>query len=120
MNREKNIEDATRVKYARLLDRFHKSIVSYLTLSANPSKDIYIKKIEANLVHLSKIPHIDLYKSDLKNLESFIKKMVEFKDSDKSIEDIRDYVLYTSNQLQKTQNRKKYKKEKYSNHKDWE
>lgn len=120
MGLEKRQDDALRVKYARLLDRFHKSITTYLSLSQNPTKEIYNKKIEANLKHLQKIPEIGLYKSDLRDLEDFIKKMIRYKDSDTSIEDIKDDILYTSNRLQKSKNSKKYKKDKYSKSYDLE
>ncbi|MDX9813498.1 MAG: hypothetical protein WC144_06370 [Sulfurimonas sp.] len=120
MGVDKKLQDATRLKYARLLDRFHKSITSYLSLSDHPTKETYDKKVQTNLAHLSKVTDVELYKSDLKELESFIKKMISYKDSDTPIEDIKDDILYTSNRLQKSQNAKKYKKAKYSKYDEWE
>ena len=39
--------------------------------------------------------------------------MIAYKDSVKEIEDIKDEILYASNQLDKSKNAKRYKKDKY-------
>jgi hypothetical protein len=48
--------------------------------------------------------------------------MIELKDSKDDIEDIKDEILYSSNQLDKSKNSRRYKKDKHSQSKyeDWE
>ena len=48
--------------------------------------------------------------------------MIGYKESEKSIEDIKDDLLHSSNQLDKSKNARRYKKDKHSQSKydDWE
>jgi len=48
--------------------------------------------------------------------------MIEYKNSDDDIEAIRENLLYSANQLEKSKNARRYKKDKHSKSKfeDWE
>lgn len=122
MASQKAIDNAMRLRYVRALERFHKSITSYLASTASLTKEGYAKKIESGLKLLLKVEEISLYKGDLQELQKLVQKMIAYKQSDKEIEEIKEDVLYLSNQLDKTKNARRYKKEKHSRsiYGDWE
>ena len=119
---QKAIDNATRLRYIRALERFHKSIISYLMNTPELSKDGFNKKVANALKLLNRIDEIDLYKGELKDLQILVKKIILLKDSEDTIEDIKDSILYNSNQLDKSKNARRYKKDKHSNSKyeEWE
>jgi len=118
---QKVIDSSNRLRYIRALERFHKSIISYLMNTPELSKKGFIKKIDNALKLLNRIEEIDLYKGELKDLQTLVKKIASLKDSEDSIEDIKDNIIYSSNQLDKSKNAKRYKKDKHANSKydDW-
>lgn len=122
MATQKVIDDANRLKYVRALERFHKSVVGFLSAVDNLTHELYTKKIDANLKILHRVQEVKLYKGDLQDLENLVKKMVSYKDSRNDMFDIKEEVLYLSNKLEKTKNARKYKKDKYAQSKydDWE
>ena len=122
MASQKAIENATRLRYVRALERFHKGIVSYLSTASNISKEGYDKKIENSLKVLQRVEEIALYKGELQDLQKLVKKIISYKDSDKDVADIKEEILYESNQLDKSKNARRYKKDKHSNSKyeEWE
>ena len=117
----KAIENSNRLRYIRALERFHKSMVSYFVNTPELSKEGFEKKMGNSLKLLNRVEEIALYKGELQDLQNLVKKIISLKDSDKDIEDIKDEVLYSSNQLDKSKNAKRYKKDKHSNSKydDW-
>jgi hypothetical protein len=119
---KKVIENSNRLRYVRALERFHKSIISYLLNTPQLSKEGYEKKINNSLKLLQRVQEVVLYKGELQDLQLFVKKIVAYKDDEKSIEDIKDEILYASNQLEKSKNSRKYKKDKHSKSKydEWE
>ncbi len=118
----KAIENSNRLRYIRALERFHKSIISYLLNTAELKKEGYIKKIDNALKVLKRVEEIALYKGELQDLQTLVKKMISLKESDKDIDDIKDEILYSSNQLDKNKNARRYKKDKHVNSKydEWE
>lgn len=118
----KAIENAARLRYIRALERFHKSVISYLSSTQELTKEGYDKKIANALKLLQRVEEIALYKGDLQDLQKLVQKMISLKESDKEIDDIKDEILYSSNQLDKTKNARRYKKDKHSSskYKDWE
>jgi hypothetical protein len=118
----KAIENAARLRYIRALERFHKSVISYLSSTQELTKEGYDKKIANALKLLQRVEEIALYKGDLQDLQKLVQKMITLKETDKEIDDIKDEVLYSSNQLDKTKNARRYKKDKHSSskYKDWE
>lgn len=122
MASQKVIDNSLRLRYVRALERFHKSIISYLLTTQNITQESYSKKVQNSLKVLNKVEEIALYKGDLQELQKIVKKIVSYQESDKDIEDIKNDVLYISNQLEKTKNARRYKKEKHSNsiYDEWE
>lgn len=118
---KKVIDSSNRLRYVRALERFQKSIISYLMGATELSREAYIKKIDGALKLLNRVDAIDLYKGELKDLEVLVKKMIAYKESELSIEEIKEDVIHTSNHLDKSKNAKKYKKDKHANSKydDW-
>jgi len=96
-------------------------MVSYFVNTPELSKEGFEKKMGNSLKLLNRVEEIALYKGELQDLQNLVKKIISLKDSDKDIEDIKDEVLYSSNQLDKSKNAKRYKKDKHSNSKydDW-
>jgi len=118
----KAIENAHRLRYIRALERFHKSTISYLQNTPELSMERYIKKINNSLKVLNRVEEIALYKGELQELQKLVQKIISLKDSDKDIEDIKEDILYSSNQLDKSKNARRYKKDKHVNSKydEWE
>lgn len=110
----KIIENANRLRYMRALERFHKSIVTYLATAEGLTKEGYCKKCESAKKVLDRVSAVALYKGDLQDLETLVKRMIDACDSQElSIEEIKEDILYRANQLDKTKNARRYKKEKY-------
>jgi len=122
MASDKKIENAQRLRYIRLLERFFNSIIAYLSKSEEPTKEQYVKRIANNSKYLDRMEAIPLYKSELTDLEALVKKMKTLAASDKSIEEISEEVLYSANKLEQSSNNRRYKKDKHKNEqfKDWE
>ena len=117
----KAIENAHRLRYIRALERFHNSTISYLLNTPELTMERFNKKIGNSLKVLQRVEEIALYKGELQDLQKLVKKIIAFKDSQKSVEDIKEDILYSSNQLDKSKNAKKYKKDKHANsmYDDW-
>ncbi len=119
---QKAIDNAHRLRYIRALERFHKGMISYLMNTPELTHKGFDKKIVNSLKLLNRIEEIDLYKGELKDLQTLVKKMIGFKESDEDIENIKEELLHSSNQLDKSKNARRYKKDKHSNAKfdEWE
>lgn len=122
MASDKKIENAQRLRYIRLLERFFNSIISYLSKSEEPTKEQYLKRIENASKYLDRVEPIALYKSELTDLESLVTKMKTLARSDKSIDEISQEVLHSANKLEQSNNNRRYKKDKHKNEqfKDWQ
>ena len=122
MASQKAVDNAQRLRYIRAIERFHKSIMSYLLNTPELSQVGYDKKITNAQKVLNRIDEIALYKGELQDLQTLVKKMIGFKESNKNIEDVKSDILYASNQLEKNKNARRYKKDKHSQSKydDWE
>lgn len=119
---KKIIENSNRLRYIRALERFHKSIISYLTNTKELTKEGFSKKIDNAQKVLKRIEEIDLYKGDLQDLQKLVAKIISYKDSQSEIDEIKEDILYRSNQLDKNKNARRYKKDKHTNSKydEWE
>ena len=122
MASNKAVQNAQRLRYVRAIERFHKSIISYLLNTPNLNQESYDKKIINAKKVLDRVDEIALYKGELQDLQKQVVKMIAYKESDKDIDDIKDDLLYSSNQLEKSKNARRYKKDKHSQSKydDWE
>ncbi|MEJ2372978.1 MAG: hypothetical protein P8Y16_04180 [Sulfurimonas sp.] len=119
---KKSVDNANRLRYIRALERFHKRLNSYLANSDDLSKEKFIKKVENGLKLLNRVEEVQLYKGELQDLETLVKKIIAYKDSDVDIEKIKEEITYASNQLDKSKNARRYKKDKHtqSKYKDWD
>lgn len=122
MASQKAVQNSQRLRYIRALERFHKSIISYLLNTPELTSKGYLKKIDNALKLLNRIEEIPLYKGELKDLQTLVKKMIEYKDSEDDIDNIKEKIMHGSNQLDKSKNARRYKKDKHSNAKfeEWE
>lgn len=111
---QKAINNANRLRYIRALERFHKGMVSFLMNTDDLTHKGFDKKIENSLKLLNRIEEINLYKGELKDLQTLVKKMISYKDSQEDIDNIKEEILYESNQLDKSKNAKRYKKDKHA------
>jgi len=118
---QKAIDNATRLRYIRALERFHKSIISYLLNTPELTHKGFNKKLDNALKLLNRIDEIALYKGELQELQKLVKKMITYKDSQKEITEVKDEIIYASNQLDKSKNAKRYKKDKHTSSQfdDW-
>jgi len=119
---KKAIENSNRLRYIRALERFSKSIVSYLSKSDEITKAGYDKKIENALRVYSRVEEVALYKGELQDMQKLVKKMIAYSESEDDMQNIREDLLYSVNQLEKSKNARRYKKDKHSKSKyaDWE
>jgi hypothetical protein len=119
---QKAIDNAHRLRYIRALERFHKGMISYLMNTEELTHKGFNKKIENSLKLLNRVDEIDLYKGELKELQTLVKKIISYKESEEDIDNIKSEILHSSNQLDKSKNAKRYKKDKHTNSKfdDWE
>lgn len=120
MANQKIIDDAIRLKYVRALERFHKSIIGFLLSNSEFSMQSYKKKVDSSLVQLSKVTSTKLYKGDLQDLQKLVQKMIDSSSLDVDTSVLKEELLYASNQLEKSKNSKKYKKDKHKNYIAWE
>ncbi|MCX6076522.1 MAG: hypothetical protein NTW78_06490 [Campylobacterales bacterium] len=119
---QKVVDNSKRLRYIRALERFHNGIISYLSNTPELKKEGYNKKIENSLKLLKRVDEIALYKGELQDLQKLVQKMISLKDSEKEIEEIKEEILHSSNQLDKSKNARRYKKDKHTSDKyqDWE
>lgn len=119
---QKAIDNAMRLRYVRALERFHSSLVSYLSGTPEVTMEGFVKKVENSLKLLNRVEEIALYKGELQDLQRLVQKIIAYKDSDKDVEEIKEDILYSSNQLDKSKNARRYKKDKHTSNKfqDWE
>jgi hypothetical protein len=122
MASKKAVDNAQRLRYIRAIERFHSSIISYLLNTPNLTAEGYDKKVTNALKVLQRVEETDIYKGDLQDLKKLVTKMINYKESDKDIEDVKDDIIYSSNQLEKTKNARRYKKDKHAQSKydDWD
>jgi len=119
---QKAVDNANRLRYIRALERFHKGMVSYLLNTQELTHQGFDKKIDNSLKLLNRTEEIDLYKGELQDLQKLVKKMISYKESEEDIQNIKEELLYSSNQLDKSKNAKRYKKDKHNSSKfdDWD
>ena len=119
---QKAIDNANRLRYIRALERFHKSMVSYLSTTEGLTHKSFNKKLENAQKLLNRTEEIQLYKGELQDLQKLVKKIISYKNSEEDIDNIKEELLYSSNQLDKSKNAKRYKKDKHTHSKfdEWD
>ena len=93
MASQKAIDNSNRLRYIRALERFHKSMISYLSNTQELTKESYDKKIDNAQKLLNRVEEIAIYKGEIQDLQKLVKKMINYKDSDDDIQDIKDDIL---------------------------
>ena len=118
----KKIENAQRLRYIRVLERFSSSIVNYLFKSETVSREAFDKKVDNNRKYLDRTEAVPLYKGEYSDLEALVRKIIDYRGGDAAIETIKNDVLYAANQIEKSMNRRRYRKDKHTSEKfqDWE
>lgn len=118
----KRDENTKRLRYIRVLERFIHSITNYLFKAEEVTKEVFDKKVDNNRRYLDRIEKVALYKGELNELEKLVEKILGYRDSDEDIQQIKQDILYTTNQIEKSMNQRQYKKDKHSSSKfkDWE
>ncbi|WP_345977064.1 hypothetical protein [Sulfurimonas sp. HSL3-7] len=118
----KRDENTKRLRYIRVLERFTHSITNYLFKAEEVSKEVFDKKVDNNRRYLDRIEKVALYKGEFNELEKLVEKILGYRDSDEDIQQIKQDILYTANQIEKSMNQRQYKKDKHSSSKfkDWE
>ncbi len=118
----KKIENAQRLRYIRVLERFSSSIVNYLFKSETVSREAFDKKVDNNRKYLDRTETVPLYKGEYSDLEALVQKIIDYRGGDEAIETVKSEVLYAANQIEKSMNRRRYKKDKHSTDKfkEWE
>lgn len=118
----KKVESSKRLRYIRVLERFSKSIINYLFKSDEVNRDVYEKKVDNNRKYLDRVEKVPLYKGDFSDLEQLVEKIIAYREGSEEIETVRNELLYQANQLEKSMNARRYKKDKHATDKfkDWE
>lgn len=118
----KKVDDAARLRYIRVLERFTSGITKYLFKAEEPTREQFDKKVDNHRKYLDRVKQVALYKGDYNDLEALVKKILSYRESADDIDTIKEDILYTANQIEKSMNRRRYKKDKHSSDKfkDWE
>ena len=120
---DKRAQDARRLRYVRVLERFVRSVIGYLVKEENASFGGFKGKVtkQARLVDL--VPKEDLYKEEMVMLAQFVEKLRRAAAEEcEDFAKLREDLLYQSNQMEKQKNQRKYKKDKHRDRKfdEWE
>ena len=116
------VENAKRLRYIRVLERFLHSIVSYLSKTEELSKEVFEKKVRNNLRYYERVEPVKLYKGEYSDIETLVKRIITLSESDTAIDEIKNDIVYRANQIDKSMNARRYKKEKHAKGKfgEWE
>jgi len=80
------------------------------------------KKVDSSRRYLDRVEAVALYKGEFSDLEKLVKRMLTLREGEETIEAISSELLYATNQLEKSINNRRYKKDKHTaeKFKDWE
>jgi hypothetical protein len=116
LSQNKKLQNNIRNRYIKALERFLQSNVTYLSKTQNLTKEGFNKKIDNSLKLLNRVQEVTLYKGYYQDLKSLVNKLIQYRQDDTDIQEIKEKILYSANQLEKTKNFKKYKKPKHQNY----
>ncbi len=119
---KKRLEETQRLRYIRALERFYNSVISYLSRSDQLDISAYRKKIVNGNRYLDRVSAINLYQDNYNQLEKLVHKMQRYASGEDDIQKIKDDLLYSANQLEKSINARRYKKDKHTKREldEWE
>jgi hypothetical protein len=121
-NTDKRLLEAKRTKYVRLLERLLFNTISYLNKSDEPNKKDFDSRVNNHKKRLEGFEDVTLYSSELSALETLVKQIIDFSNSQENIEEIKNKLLYEMNQYEKSKRHRGYKKEKHKHayKKEWD
>lgn len=120
---DKRAQDARRLKYVRVLERFVRSVIGYLVKEEDAGFGGFKAKVnkQGRLVDVAKKE--ELYKEEMVMLEQFVDRLRRAASEEcGDFAALRNELLYQSNQMEKQKNKRKYKKDKHQGKKfeEWE
>lgn len=89
------------------------SIVHTLSKDEKITKEQFVKKVASSRKYLDKVEAMKLYSEDLTMLQSVVDRIFELVSGEESMDDVRNEILRSANQLEKQKARKKHKKDKH-------
>ena len=110
----KKVEDAARLRYIRVLERFTGSITKYLFKAEDATRAEFDKKVDNNRKYLDRVEKVPLYKGEYNDLETLVQKILAYREGDEAIDTVKEDILYAANQIEKSMNRRRYKKDKHT------
>ena len=114
----KQQEDADRLRYIRVTERFIRSVVGYLVKEDDVTFEGFCARVYKQKAFMDKAKKVPLYKAEYTQMLVFVTQLLSAtKDEPEDFEKLRGDLLHTSNQLHKSRNNTKYKKDKHSKHK---
>lgn len=118
----KQLENTKRLRYIRTLERFSKSITNYLFKADEITKEIFDKKVDNNLKYLERTEKVHLYKGEYSDLEKLVQNIISYRQGEATIETVKEELLYEANQIEKSVNQRRYKKDKHTQDKfkEWD
>ena len=120
---EKRSSDLKRTKYIRALDRFLRSVMGYLAKEKDNSFEGFQARVSVQKKFLEAVESVAIYKEEYIQTKLLVERIVHISDEEcENFQELKESLLYLSNQLHKLKNQKKYKKEKHTQKKfsEWD
>jgi len=120
---QKQIEEAQRLKYVRVLERFVRSVIGYLVKEEDVDFQGFQARVSKQYEFLKKVEPVYLYKEEFQLVERFVQTLLNLADHGcDDFEKLREDLLHQSNIIHKNKNQKRYKKDKHSKKKfkEWD
>lgn len=114
----KQKEDANRLRYIRVIERFIRSVVGYLVKEEKADFEGFCARVAKQKTFLDQVEPAVLYKAEYTKREQFVKTLLDAtKEVPEDFSTLKSSLCYTSNQIHKNKNNMKYKKDKHTKHK---
>lgn len=120
---QKQQDEAQRLKYVRVLERFVRSVIGYLVKEEETDFEGYQARVAKQYEFLKKVEPVYLYKEEFQMIERLVQQLLNVADHEcEDFKKLREDLLRQSNLLHKTKNQKRYKKDKHQKgkFKDWD
>lgn len=120
---QKQKDEAQRLKYVRVLERFVRSVIGYLVKEEDVNFEGFQARVAKQYEFVKKVDPVHLYKEEFQLVERFVQQLVNTADHEcEDFDKLREALLHQSNLIHKNKNQKRYKKDKHSKNKfkDWD
>ena len=120
---QKQLDEAQRLKYVRVLERFVRSVIGYLVKEEETNFEGFQTRVSKQYEFLKKVEPVYLYKEEFQTTERFVQQLLNVADTEcEDFSKLKDELLHQSNLIHKTKNQKRYKKDKHSKKKfkEWD